>query len=135
MTGSGEAESRAIAGAVKNAIGQARVDAGVNITGLLADIDSADSVDYRQHFMCWHLTRTLRPSLTEKLPPAMVRRVLDSETVPSRILSPSHRAWRTGSPSDLSAMQMPEKYLVAPVKGWRPSLHRELCRVSQCTRA
>lgn len=69
MIGSGEAESRAVAGAVKGAVGQFRLDAGVNITGLLVDIDRADSVDCRQYFMCWHLTRILRTrgmSLTKK---------------------------------------------------------------------
>ncbi len=98
MIDSGEAESRAVAGAVKSAIGQARLDAGVNITGLLVDIDLADSMDYRQHFMCWHLTRVLRPSLTEKVPPAVVRSVVDQETVTSRIISPNRRAWTVGSP-------------------------------------
>lgn len=99
MISSGEAESRAVAGAVKSAIGQARLDAGVNITGLLVDIDSADSMDYRQHFMCWHLTRVHRPSLTEKVPPAVVRSVVDQKTVASRIISPSRRAWgAVGSP-------------------------------------
>ncbi len=106
MIGSGEAESRAVAGAVNSAIGQARLDAGVNITGLLVDIDSAESVDYRQHFMCWHLTRVLRPSLTEKVPPAVVRSVVEQETAPSRIVSPSRRAWSAGSPLDLPGTQL-----------------------------
>ena len=106
MIGSGEAKSRAVAGAVNSAIGQAHLDAGVNITGLLVDIDSAESVDYRQHFMCWHLTRVLRPSLTEKVPPVVVRNVVDQETAPSRIVSPSHRAWSAGSPLDLSEMRL-----------------------------
>jgi hypothetical protein len=106
MIGSGEAESRAVAGAVNSAIGQARLDAGVNITGLLVDIASAESVDYRQHFMCWHLTRVLRPSLTEKVPPAVVRSVVGQATAPSRIVSPSRRAWSAGSPLDLSEMRL-----------------------------
>lgn len=106
MIGSGEAESRAVAGAVNSAIGQARLDAGVNITGLLVDINSAGSVDYRQHFMCWQLTRVLRPSLTENAPPAVVRRVVDQETAPSRIVSPSRRTWSAGPPPDLSEMQL-----------------------------
>ena len=112
MIGSGEAESRAVAGAVKNAIDQARLDAGVNITGLLADIDSADSMDYRQHFMCWHLTRILRPSLTEKLPPAVVRSIVDQgtapqETAPSPLTSPDRRTgFIEGSSPDLSIRQM-----------------------------
>lgn len=76
MIDSGEAESRAITGAVRGAIGQARLDAGVNITGLLVDMGSAQSVDFRQHFMCWQLTRVLRPSLTEKVSPAVVRSLL-----------------------------------------------------------
>ena len=106
MIGSGEAESRAVAGAVNSAIGQARLDAGANITGLLVDIASAESVDYRQHFMCWHLTRVLRPSLTEKVPPAVVRSVVGQETAPSRIVFPSRRAWSAGSPLDLSEMRL-----------------------------
>lgn len=106
MIGSGEAESRAVAGAVNSAIGQARLGAGVNITGLLVDIDSAGSVDYRQHFMCWQLTRVLRPSLTENVPPAVVRSVVDQETAPSRIVSPSRRTWTAGPPPDLSEMQL-----------------------------
>ena len=66
MTNSSEAESRAVVGAVRGAIGQARLDAGVIITGLLVDMGSAESVDCRQHIMCWQLTRVLRPSLSEK---------------------------------------------------------------------
>jgi hypothetical protein len=106
MIGSGEAEFRAVAEAVKSAISQTRLDAGVNITGLLVDIDSTDSSDYRQHFMCWHLTRVFRPSLTEKVPPAVVRSVVDQETTPSHIVSSSRRAWPVGSPLDLLGMQM-----------------------------
>jgi hypothetical protein len=105
MIGSGEAESRAVAGAVNSAIGQARLDAGVNITGLLVDIDSADSVDYRQHFMCWQLTRVLRPSVTEKVAPAVVRSVVDQQTAP-RIVSLPRRAWPVDQPLDLSGMQL-----------------------------
>ncbi len=45
MTNSSEAESRAVVGAVRGAIGQARLDAGVIITGLLVDMGSAESVD------------------------------------------------------------------------------------------
>jgi hypothetical protein len=80
MIGSGEAESRAVAGAVKGAVSQVRLDAGVNITGLLIDIDSAHDVDCRQHFMCWYLTRVLRPSLIELLPPAVVRDIVCRKT-------------------------------------------------------
>jgi hypothetical protein len=105
MIGSGEAESRAVAGAVNSAIGQARLDAGANITGLLVDIDSADSVDYRQHFMCWQLTRILRPSVTEKVAPAVVRSVVDQQTAP-RIVSLPRRAWPVDPPLDLSGMQL-----------------------------
>ncbi len=76
MIGSGEAESRAVAGAVKGAVGQVRLNAAVNIAGLLIDIDRADGMDCRQYFMCWHLTRMLRPSLTEMVPPAVVRSVV-----------------------------------------------------------
>ncbi len=107
MIDSSEAESRAVAEAVKGAIGQGRLDAGVNVTGLLVDIGHATSVDYRQHLMCWHLTRVLRPSLTEKVPPAVVRSVVEQETARSRTASPGHGSWRTESPpADLSSLQM-----------------------------
>ena len=106
MIGSGEAESRAVAGAVKGAVSQVRLDAGVNITGLLIDIDSANDVDCRQHFMCWHLTRVLRPSLTELVSPAVVRSAVRREkTAPPDALhrslatppSPPARRARLGS--------------------------------------
>jgi hypothetical protein len=144
MIDSGEAESRAVAGAVKGAIGQARLDAGVNITGLLVDIGNADSVDYRQHLMCWHLTRVLRPSLTEMVPPAVVRSVLEQETARSRSAALSHRSWCTESPlPDLSSMQMHGEVPAGPGRdsddvdvvgdtacaGFQ--LHRELCRTTQ----
>lgn len=90
MIDSDEAESRAIAGAVKGAIGQTRRDAGVNITGMLVDIGNAESVDYRQHLMCWHLTRVLRPSLIEKVPPAVIRSVVEQEIARSRTASLSY---------------------------------------------
>lgn len=107
MIDSGEAESRAVAGAVKGAIGQARLDAGVNITGLLVDIGSAESVDYRQHLMCWHLTRVLRPSLTEEVSPAVVRSVVEQEMARSRSVPLGSRSWHAGSPTlDLSRMQI-----------------------------
>lgn len=107
MIDSGEAESRAVAGAVKGAIGQARLDAGVNITGLLVDIGSAESVDYRQHLMCWHLTRVLRPSLTEEVSPAVVRSVVEQEMARSRTVPLGSRSWRAGSsPLDLWRMQI-----------------------------
>lgn len=107
MVSSGEAESRAVAGAVRGAIGQARLDAGVNITGLLVDMGSADSVDFRQHLMCWQLTRVLRPSLAEKVQPSVVRSVVDQQAARSRTMFPSHWSWRGGSPSSaLSWMQI-----------------------------
>jgi hypothetical protein len=92
MIHSGEAESRAVVSAVKGVIGQARLDAGANITGLLIDMESADSADSRRHFMCWHLTRMLGPSLTEMVPPTIIRRVTktviaSSGTIPSRRVS------------------------------------------------
>ena len=107
MINSGEAESRAVAGAVRGALVQTRLDAGVNITGLLVDLGSADSVDYRQHLMCWQLTRVLRPSLTEKLPPAVVRNVVKQDTAHWRTIVPSYgeqSAW--SPPSDLPAMPL-----------------------------
>src|SRR5919199_5109720 len=107
MVNSGEAESRAVAGAVRGAIVQARLDAGVNITGLLGDMGSAERVDYRQHFMCWQLTRVLRPSLSEKVAPAVVRSVVKQDTARSRTGSRSGGSWRAGSPtSDLLWMHI-----------------------------
>jgi hypothetical protein len=107
MVDSGEAESRAVAGAVRGAIGQARLDAGVNITGLLVDMGSAESIDYRQHFMCWQLTRVLRPSLSEKVAPAVVRSVVEQDAARSRTGFLSGRSWRAGSPpSDLWWMHL-----------------------------
>jgi hypothetical protein len=107
MINSGEAESRAVAGAVRGAIGQARLDAGVNITGMLVDMGSAESVDYRQHFMCWQLTRVLRPSLSEKVAPAVVRSVVKQDTARSRTGFLSGGSWRAGSlASDLLGMHI-----------------------------
>ena len=118
MIDSGEAESRAVAGAVWGAIGQVRLDAGVNITGLLVDMGSAENVDYRRHFMCWQLTRVLRPSLTEKVPPAVVRSVVKQETARLRTESLNHRSWRAGSPpSDLSWMPMHGEVPAGPARG------------------
>jgi hypothetical protein len=115
MIDSGEAESRAVAGAVRGAMGQARLDAGVNITGLLVDIGSAESVDYRQYFMCWQLTRVLCSSLTEKVPPAVVRSVVKQDTARWRTIVPSYgekSAW--SPPSDLSFMQLHGEGPAAP---------------------
>lgn len=117
MIDSGEAESRAVAGAVRGAMGQARLDAGVNITRLLVDIGSAESVDYSQHFMCWQLTRVLRPSLTEKVSAAMVRSVVKQETALWRTGSPSYgekSAW--SPPSDLSFMPLHGEGSAAPAR-------------------
>jgi hypothetical protein len=117
MIDSGEAESRAVAGAVRGAMGQARLDAGVNITGLLVDIGSAESGDYRQHFMCWQLTRVLRPSLTEKVPPAVVRSVVKQDTAQRRTIAPSYgqkSAW--SPPSDLSFMHLHSEGPAAPAR-------------------
>jgi hypothetical protein len=86
----------------------------VNITGLLVDLGSAENMDFRQHFMCWQLTRVLRPSLAEKVSPSVVRSVVDQQTARSRTVSPSHRFWRAGSPSSpLSRMQMQGEASVA----------------------
>jgi hypothetical protein len=79
---SDETESRAVVRAVQGAVGQARLDAGVNMTGLLIDIDSAAGMDFRRHFMCWQLTRVLRPSLTELVPLSVVRRVTCKDLPP-----------------------------------------------------
>jgi hypothetical protein len=114
MINSGEAESRAVAGAVRGAIGQARLDAGVNITGLLVDMGSAESVDYRQHFMCWQLTRVLRPSLSEKVAPAVVRSVVKQGTARSRTGFLSGGSWRAGS---LSAGNSEETGVVGDTAG------------------
>ena len=118
MINSGEAESRAVAGAVRGAMGQVRLDAGVNITGLLVDMGSAESVDYRQHFMCWQLTRVLRPSLTEKVAPAVVRSVVKQDTARWRTGSLNDRSWHAGSPSsDLSWMKMQEEVCAGSARG------------------
>lgn len=98
MINSGEAESRAVAGAVRGAMGQIRLDAAVNITGLLVDMGSAESVDYRQHFMCWQLTTVLRPSLAEKVAPAVVRGVVAREAPRWGAGFLNGRSWRAGSP-------------------------------------
>lgn len=105
MIGSGEAESRAVAGAVKGAVSQVRLDAAVNIAGLLIDIDRADGVDCRQYFMCWHLTRILGPSLTEMVPPAVVRSVVNEDTAPPRIAAPNQSRC-IGSPPATTPVQM-----------------------------
>ncbi|MGH3695548.1 MAG: hypothetical protein ACRDRX_16435 [Pseudonocardiaceae bacterium] len=76
MIGSGEAESRAVARAIRGSVAQSRLDAGVNIAGLLVDLGVAVDTDCRQLFMCWHLTRVLGPSLTEMVPPSVVRSVI-----------------------------------------------------------
>lgn len=94
MIHSDEAEFRAVVSAVKGVIGQARLDAGANLTGVLIDMERADSVDSRRHFMCWHLTRVLGPSLTEMVPPAVIRTVTttviaSSGTLPGRTLQRS----------------------------------------------
>ncbi|MBV8542143.1 MAG: hypothetical protein JO063_07620 [Pseudonocardiales bacterium] len=110
MIGSDGAESRAVVGAVRGAIDQARLDAGVNITGLLVDIECADDADFRRYFMCWHLTKVLGPSLTEMVPPAVVRAVACKETARPRIADPE-----SGSGS---ARRSPATTL------WRPTGHR-----------
>lgn len=105
MIGSGEAESRAIASAVRGAVAQSRLDAGVNIAGLLVDLDvavAADS-DSRQLFMCWHLTRVLGPSLTEMLPPPTVRRVVSHGT---ETMASPHRQRESGASSAPTTMQL-----------------------------
>lgn len=76
MIGSGEAESRAVASAIRGAVAASRLDAGVNIASLLVDLDVAVDADCRQLFMCWHLTRVLGPSLTEMVQPPVVRGVV-----------------------------------------------------------
>ncbi len=48
----------------------------MNIASLLVDLDVAVDTDCRQLFMCWHLTRVLGPSLTEMVPPSVVRSVV-----------------------------------------------------------
>ncbi|MGH3831807.1 MAG: hypothetical protein ACRDRS_15395 [Pseudonocardiaceae bacterium] len=88
MVGSGEAESRAVVGAVRSAVAAAHLDAGANITGLLIDMGCAHDVDFRRHFMCWQLTRVLSPSLTEIVPPAVVRGLAKQKAARSRIADP-----------------------------------------------
>jgi len=100
MIHSGEAEFRAVVSAVKGVIGQARLDAGANLTGLLIDMERADSVDSRRHFMCWHLTRMLGPSLTEMVPPAVVRKVTTTVIASSGTLPGCFMTRRPGDPWD-----------------------------------
>lgn len=88
MVGSGEAESRAVVDAVRSAVTAAHLDAGANITGLLIDMGCAHEGDFRQHFMCWQLTRVLGPSLTEMVPPAIVRRLAKQKAARSRFADP-----------------------------------------------
>lgn len=88
MIGSGEVEFRAVASAVRSAVAQARLNAGVNLTGLLIDIECADDEDFRRHFMCWQLTRVLSPSLTEMVPPAAARELASRHAERSRITDP-----------------------------------------------
>ena len=68
-----EAGLHPIAAAVAGAGEQLPLDARVNIMGPLIDMGQADSIDVRRYCMCWHLTRVLGPSLSEKFPPAVVR--------------------------------------------------------------
>lgn len=68
-----------VVAAVAGAVDQAPLDAGVNLTGLLIDMDRADSVDSRRYFMCWQLTRVLAPSLAEKVPPDVARKVVNGK--------------------------------------------------------
>jgi len=94
MIGNGEAETRAVAGAVKAAVDQVHLDAGVNITGMLVDLDAADDLDSRQHFMCWLLVSVLGPSLAEIVPPAVVRSVVSSKEAALPYLAPPNRGPR-----------------------------------------
>ena len=99
MIGNGEAETRAVAGAVKAAVDQVHLDAGVNITGMLVDLDAADDLDSRQYFMCWLLTSVLGSSLAEIVPPAVVRSVVNSKKAALPYLAPPNRGPRcAGSP-------------------------------------
>lgn len=93
MTGNEE-----FAAAVAGAVGQAPLDAGVNLTGLLIDMDRADSIDSRRYFMCWQLTRVLAPTLTEKVSPALARKVINGKQPASpRIVPPGRESRPVGS--------------------------------------
>lgn len=92
MIGNDDTESRAIAAAVAGAADQSRLDAGVNITGLLIDLDNTDHTDARRYLMCWHLTRVLAPSLAEKVRPALVRKARGTSTPPPQPSAPPHQS-------------------------------------------
>jgi hypothetical protein len=58
----------AVAGAVDQAGLDAKLNAKVNMTALLLDLDPANKMCARQYCMCWLLTRTLSPMLRERAP-------------------------------------------------------------------
>lgn len=75
---------RAVQGAVNDAVGDARVHLEVYFTGVLIELaegedQDLDPVDYRRHFMNWHLAHVLAPTLAEVVPPALVRQVVQQE--------------------------------------------------------
>lgn len=84
----------AVAGAVDQACLDARVNARVNMTGLLLDIDLANSVDARQYCMCWHLTRVLGPSLREQVPPTVASNVARATRTVQPQVAPGNRESR-----------------------------------------
>ncbi|HEX2301027.1 MAG TPA: hypothetical protein VHH34_21385 [Pseudonocardiaceae bacterium] len=91
-------DNEEVAAAVAGAVGQAPLDAGVNLTGLLIDMDRADSVDSRRYFMCWQLTRVLAPSLAEKVSPALARKVINGQQpAPPQSVPPDRESRRVGS--------------------------------------
>jgi hypothetical protein len=62
----------AVAGAVDQAGLDAKLNAKVNMTTLLLDLDPTNKMCARQYRMCWLLTRTLSPMLREQAPLAII---------------------------------------------------------------
>jgi hypothetical protein len=56
--------------------------AKVNMIGILIDMGSADTTDTLQYCMCWQLTRVLGPSLSEIIPPALERSLIERKRTP-----------------------------------------------------
>ena len=76
MADDGEVDPLAFEGVFGDAASRACLNSRVNMMGSTIDLGKASSMDYREYFMCWQLTRVLALSVAEKVPPALVRRVV-----------------------------------------------------------
>lgn len=103
MIGNDDTEFRAVAAAVAGAADQARLESGVNMTGLLLDMGTADTPDVRRYFLCWQLTRSLAPSLAELVPSAVVREVRRATAPPPRPAPPEHSSHPAPHRADAAA--------------------------------